>query len=658
MSFLNPLAFALAALAVPIVALYFLKLQREEHMISSTYLWRTLVRDSVANAPWQRLRPNLLLLLQLLVLAALVLALARPFTWSEATSGDHLILILDTSASMQATDVPPNRLSEAVQQAQRLIARLPAGARVTIIAASGSAKVLVSSSTDRHSAARALPSLRAGAGGSDLSAALNLASAIAARERNPEIVILSDGNVTLPQPQPPLPGRVRYIPIGRGAATPDAVVPNQAITLLSLHRTAGGQALSAFAQVTHFGSTPVERRLLLYADGQPVAARTLTLQPYQPQSLTFEDLPPNARAIEARLDGNDFLSLDDVAWAVPPMPQALKVNLIGRGNRFLETALALLPGIEVTRIVPEDYQTWSPSSSAPSSDLTIFDGVSLPEELPGGALFVLAPIRSTQLFSVTGVIEQPVAIAARADEPLLRYVDLRGLQIQEASRIPLPDWARAIIVADGPEARCVSPESMGSLSSPEAACPLLLVGQIAGRRVAVLAFDLRRSDLPLRVAFPVLLANLLDYLSAQARAGVPEQVQPGQPAMLTLPLDASAATVIKPDGTAVRIEAGDGPVMFGDTSQLGIYTVEANGHSQRFAVNLFDANESAIAPKSALPLQGMVEPAPGYEAPKSRQEWWRWMAWLGLALLMGEWLYAHRGEAARLRAAIATMKGR
>lgn len=657
MSFLNPLAFALAALAVPIVALYFLKLQRQEHIISSTYLWRTLVRDSVANAPWQRLRPHLLLLLQLLVLAALVLALARPFTWSEATGGDHLILILDTSASMQATDVPPNRLGEAVQQAQRLIASLPAGARVTIIAAGGSAKVLVSGSTDRHSADRALRSLRAGAGGSDLSAALNLASAIAARERNPEIAILSDGNVTLPQPQPPLPGRVRYLPIGRGAATPDAVAPNQAITLLSLQRTAGDQALSAFAQVTHFGPSPVERRLLLYADGQPVAARTLTLLPYQPQPLTFEDLPPDAGVVEARLEGRDFLALDDVAWAVPPTPQALKVNLIGRGNRFLETALALLPGVEVTRIAPEDYQARPPSSSAPSSDLTIFDGVSLPEELPGGALFVLAPIGSTRLFSVTGIIEQPTAIAARADEPLLRYVDLRGLQIEEAARIPLPDWARAIIVADGPEARCASSEPAGSVPSPEAACPLLLVGQVAGRRVAVLAFDLRRSDLPLRVAFPVLLANLLDYLGAETRAGgALGSVRPGQPVTLPLPPDVSAATVTKPDGTAVRIEAGDGPVTFDDTAQLGIYTVEANGRPQRFAVNLFDANESAIAPKRTLPLQSVAQTEPGYEAPKSRQEWWRWAAWMTLVLLAGEWLYAHRGEVARLRAALA-MRG-
>jgi len=646
MSFLNPLAFALIAMAIPIVALYVLKLQREPHVVPSTYLWRMLVRDSAANMPWQRLRPNLLLLLQLLILASLVLALARPFTWSEVTGGDHLILIVDTSASMQATDVAPNRLSEAVRQAQNLIARLPLATRVTIIAASGSADILVSSSTDRHLAYRALRFLQANVGSSDLSAALSLASAIAARERDPELVILSDGNVTLPQPQPPLPGRVRYLPIGRSAATPDAVVPNQGITSFSLRRAAGGQTLSAFVQVTHFGSTLVERRLLLYADGQLVTVRALALQPYQPQPLTIEDLPPNASTVEARLEGHDFLALDDVAWATLPTQQALKVDLVSHGNRFLETALALLPGVEVTKIAPEDYQARSSTSLQTRSDLTIFDGAPLPEKLPDGALLILAPISSTQLFSVTGTIEQPMAMAARADEPLLRYVNLRGLQIQEAARIPLPGWARSIVVADGPDAQCPSPQ----ISSLEALCPLLLAGQAEGRRVAVLAFDLRRSDLPLRVAFPVLLANLLDYLSAERKIdGTFKPIHPGQPVMLTLPPEVTTVTVTKPDGTTLRLNTDNGLVTFRDTTQLGIYTVEANTHSERFAVNLFDPDESATTPKNALPLRGTAEVEPNHEAPKGRQEWWQWVAWLALLLLAIEWLYAHRGEVARWR---------
>ena len=79
MSLLTPTALALLALSIPILLLWMLKLRRRNVTVSSTMLWSKLLRDREANAPWQKLRRNLLLLLQLAILAALVLALARPF---------------------------------------------------------------------------------------------------------------------------------------------------------------------------------------------------------------------------------------------------------------------------------------------------------------------------------------------------------------------------------------------------------------------------------------------------------------------------------------------------------------------------------------------------------------------------------------------------
>jgi hypothetical protein len=112
MSLITPLALALSALAVPIVLLYMLRLRRTEMSISSTFLWRQLVRDREANAPWQRLRLSWLLL-QLLVLAALVLALARPFREVKTITTGRIVLLLDASASMKATDVEPDRFAAA-----------------------------------------------------------------------------------------------------------------------------------------------------------------------------------------------------------------------------------------------------------------------------------------------------------------------------------------------------------------------------------------------------------------------------------------------------------------------------------------------------------------------------------------------------------------
>ena len=92
MQFLTPLAFLLASLAIPIILLYMLKLRRKQIQVSSTLLWVQLLRDQQANAPWQKLRRNLLLILQLLILAALVVALARPAIQVPAVASGSVVV--------------------------------------------------------------------------------------------------------------------------------------------------------------------------------------------------------------------------------------------------------------------------------------------------------------------------------------------------------------------------------------------------------------------------------------------------------------------------------------------------------------------------------------------------------------------------------------
>ena len=104
MGLLEPAGLLLALLAIPILIFYMLRLRRQEIVVSSSQLWRQVLQDRQANAPWQRLRRNWLLYLQLLVLALLVLALARPFLAGGGRPSGNLVVILDASASMQARD--------------------------------------------------------------------------------------------------------------------------------------------------------------------------------------------------------------------------------------------------------------------------------------------------------------------------------------------------------------------------------------------------------------------------------------------------------------------------------------------------------------------------------------------------------------------------
>ena len=131
-----PAAAIAAAVAIPsLLLLYFLKLRRREQPVSSTLLWRKAIQDMQVNSPFQRLRRNLLLLLQLLVLIALLLALANPVTFSRAGAGQNSVILIDHSGSMNATDLGGrSRLEEAKRQANNLVDSMGRNAKAMVIA--------------------------------------------------------------------------------------------------------------------------------------------------------------------------------------------------------------------------------------------------------------------------------------------------------------------------------------------------------------------------------------------------------------------------------------------------------------------------------------------------------------------------------------------
>jgi hypothetical protein len=627
MNFLTPLAFILAITLPIIIAMYLLKLRRIEQEVSSTYLWQRMVRDVEANAPWQRLRRNLLLLLQLAFLLLLILSLVRPFTWAAGRNSQATILILDTSASMAATDVPPSRLESAKRQAASIVSNLPEDSRTTLIAAGGSAQVLVSSSTDRRLILQALESLQPNPTDSDLAGALELASAIAVRQPESQIVILSDGRNELPSILS-IQGQLRYILVGESR-------DNQAITLFSLEPSTRTDTLTAFAQVVNFSEVPVTRRLSFYADNMLVDAQDLELPASGGISVISEVIPVASGVVEAVLGESDFLALDDRAWALPPDTAAgdQLVTLVSPGNRFMETALGLLPGVEIEVVAPGNWQTGSLDPNLPTlrtSDLTIFDSQILTGTLPAASLFFIYPLASTSLFTVTGELETPIPKAAVEGQALLAHVDLSQVTILDSARIPLPDWARPII----------QDETSGY--------PLLFTGEVGGQRLAVLSFDPRRSDLPLQPAFPILVANLVGELLPGRLGDVPAQIKPGDPLTFRPPTEIETLSITRPDGSSAKLDIRGGTAVFADTNQLGVYQVAWNGGSLGFVTNLMNPQESDIKPVASPPqLAGTEEETPEQDQ-QARREWWRPLAGLALIVLLLEWLVYQRATLTRV----------
>ncbi|MFQ3681941.1 vWA domain-containing protein [Roseiflexus sp.] len=630
MSFLTPLAFLSLLVVGPlIVAMYLLKLRREEQRVSSTFLWQRMVRDVEANAPWQRLRRNWLLFLQLLLLLLLAIALARPFFLTTGISGRNLIIIIDRSASMAATDVPPSRLEAARRQAQTLVDQLPEGGRATIIAIGGQMEVLAASTTDRRQMYDAIRSVTLNVGGrGDLSQALALAAALAAREPDSEVAIISDGNVEVPA-DIRVPATVRYFPVGQRTE-------NVAISAMAMQPGLAGQTL--FVQATSYGSAPVSRRLNLYLDGALFNAYDLNFGPdgaADAVQTVIVDIPAQVRVAEARLspapDG-DFLPSDDRAWAVSAAGAGVEVRIVGPGNRFLETALALLPGITATKT------TTTTVSDDAAPQITIFDRV-VPDALPTGNLLFIAPMRSTAFFSVTGIVDfpllrpAPIVIEGQAP-PLLRNVSVSEVNVLRAMRLETGIWARTLVEGDG--------------------SPMLLAGEREGRRIVVLAFALQDSDLPLQIAFPLLISNIIGYLAPGSGLEA-SQIAPGQPLVVAVDPAVTAVRVVRPDGRVDTAPIQGGQAIYADADALGPYLIEQVRDNQvfgqrHFAINLFMPEESRIAPANELSVpqvSGLQQAVTREQV--GRQEVWRWLAAAAILIVVIEWLVYQRSSLAYVR---------
>ena len=487
MTLLAPLALLGALIAIPILLLYMLRLRRREVTVSSHFLWQQILQDKEANTPWQRLRRNLLLLLQLLILALLVLALARPAQIVPSLSAGRSVILLDASASMNATDAGGNtRFQMAQAEANRIIGEVGLDDDVSIIRVADTIDLLINYTGDLNAMRQAINSAEPGQGAGDWSTALTLAAAGTEGADDFSIIIISDGGLPADTQLPANIPQPNYIQIGESGA-------NLALTALAT-RSLPGQNPQLFAQVQNYSSDDVEVSLLIRLDGALWDSVTRPVSANSQRSFVF-DVESEFRTIEAELvfDENvtDYLTLDNTAYTVSNTDSSRRVLLLSpEPNIFLEQVLRSLPGLQVVRGNPE-------SATLPEQpfDLYIFNEW-LPVSLPDADMFIINPPTSTLLFAAGDIIEESVTPRlSNPAHPLATFLNVDNVNVQQYRTLRNTSWAEPIISA-GDDA-------------------LLLAGTSAGRQVVLMALPLRlsASDLPLQITWPLLVANALDWFA-------------------------------------------------------------------------------------------------------------------------------------------------
>ena len=679
--------FVLAGVPVGIIALYFLKLKRRPVKVSSTLLWRKSLEDLHVNSLFQRLRRNLLLFLQLLAVALAMLALAGLHSKGTGGQGQRYVLMIDNSASMAATDVPPSRLENAKEKARKVVTSMDSDELAMVVSFGETARVVSNYTGDKRALLQRIDSIPPTQSTTSLREALQVAAGLANPSKQigegvvatsalitPKLLIYTDGGfadvegfslgnlepevVVIGPPPRPYSAPAALAP-GPTDAKPKVQNPSDNVAIVALQARVNDEqpdVYQLFGRVHNFRSERVETEAQLYrhaadkpgSEGQLIDAIALQLPPQSDQSFKF-DIPDSGLAeLEVRLTVKDALEVDNRAFAIVGNARKAQVLAITAGNRYLLDAFntpTASNNADVRIATPEEARGEELSREIRGGrfDLVVYDGVR-PETPPEASALYFGSLPPGPAYANPKAVEQPVILDWSISHPLMQYIrDLSLVFVAKANLVELPAGATSLIESNqGPLAFTVPRE---------------------GFTDAVVLFPLLDGTTPNTtwfrfISFPLFLLNSMQALG-NVREGSGEEVRsPGRPVILRAETLGKDLLVTSASGHATErlARTPQGSFVYNQAATTGLYHArwEPSGLLP-FAVNLFDFRESDLAPRGLVP-DGVPEsqaeaykikigynPVVGTQQTQDKQQdWWKWFACAALGVLLVEWYIYNR----------------
>lgn len=576
MSFLEPANLGWLALMPVLLALYLMKLRRREVQVTASFLWRKAAKQTRVDSFFQRLRVNIFLLLQLLILGALVAGLARPYTLAPGQLAGQVLLLVDCSASMGASHEGSTRFEAARQKARQLVRQAPRGAELMLVALGAQARVLVPFTADRSRLLDELDRLQPQDTEADLAAVRPLAMSVTLSKPQAEILLLGDS-----LPPGTMAPNLRFVGFGEAGR-------NLAISAFQVFEREGKR--QAFVSISSYSPQAESVTLLLYQGKTLLFTKVLQVAAGSRRTLTLPVPGSEPEPYELRLKDDDDLKADNRFWSLAPRQQVQRVQLVGPVSRFVEKAFVAQPRVRVQR-VPEPQGTPS---------LTVW--ATAPDKLPPGTHVVLSGWDAGGLTGAEPLVWE--------DHPLVRGLPLeRGL-------------------AGGRHKLSVTGETLATAGGQ----PALLLLRRDDSQAVVFAFDLNLSDLVLSPAFPMLVARILEQLVAGALDTAAEALVAGQELSVR---SAVPIELVDPTGKVNTLTPRQGRCSTLDTTRAGLYQLRSEGQSRDLAVNLVSATESALAAAPA-DVSGTLAGATS-QSPSMLEEYWQELALAALLVLLLEW---------------------
>jgi hypothetical protein len=635
MSLTNPTAFLWLLLAVPVVIFYILKIRLKRVPVSTVIFWRQIFDEKKPRSLWQRLRHLVSLMVQLALLALLVAALTEPFFSWEATNKRRVLLVLDNSASMKATDVDPTRLGKAVQEAHAVIKGLRFRDEMAIVTAGTQPKVVCGLTGHQRTLRDALDAVPPTDGPGKLADAIATARRLVNKEQaeaESRVVIITDGSgdelakALAEEEKKPEAERIKLSVIRIGEKT-----PNVGITRFQVRRsTIDPIGYETLVEITNQSDEPSgDFRLEITLGDRVSDVVPLNLKPGEVWTKTSQYTTAEGGVLTAKLTVKgekqsepfaDKLPADNTAVALLPKREKMNVQFhTASGNLFLHKVLEANSLVQLTQTrkeLPKDFD---------AKAIKVFHRET-PTKLPPGSVLVVDPQNDTDLYKLGEKLPAAIVTKQEKDSPYMAHVRLDNVILPDARNMTfLPPAGKPQVLAS-------------SLNNE----PLVSLIQRPEGPVLVLTADLDKSELPFRTAFPILVMNTLGVF-AGAAGELREAVATGGTADVTLP--AGEFQLKAPDGTAKKLPVGPTKTTVGPFDQVGVWAVvptTAGAPVEEFAVNLMSRAESDLRPQDGPETSGTAEAAGLVGGFGGRPVWW-YLTIAAFLLAALEWyLYQRR----------------
>jgi Ca-activated chloride channel homolog len=623
-----------------IVVAYVLKMRRRRHEVPFSKLWQKVLEDRESSSLWRRLKRLLSLLGALLFAGALLTAALDPKVGAENEEDRSLVIIVDASASMKASEAGSTRIDRAKREAKTLLTGLGGGDAVMIVRLDGQPTPLTRFETDPPRLTQAVDGIKANDTPADLPRALRLAADALRGRKQPMIVLIGDGAYPAEMTNAAVFGEaglgqvdlegldVRFVRIGGAEGE---VTPNVGIVAFNVRRYLSNKlSYEVLLEVQNFGDAPVTRRLTLWNGNEAVDVKTLSLRAGERRREIYPDRGGgDERTLRAEIspvndEPGDGFPLDDTAWALLPERKKEKVLLVTEDNLYLEGALLLDDNLTVDKLRPAAYPAALARGSLTGYDVVVYEGFTPEEPLadgPAPAAVYFKPRGPGAPIKARGEAARPFVTDLEKDHPITRWVALGDVNFDRTD-VLVPEAGDVVI------ARSVRD-------------PMIVAGKRGVKKFMALGFGLDGTDLPLRVAFPILIVNALDWFAGQD-AELLTTYRTGR--TWAIPVDPNGTmteTTLRGPAGIVKVPVTEGRARFYG-QRAGIYEIDGPDGVLGLAANLADPAESALTAPASLSLGGKaLEPPPTFSATFSRSLW-VYLALAALFIVCVEWVTYNR----------------